>query len=83
MHAIVIVHNFTGILAEELQLFLERNLPKPTKKEPVTLGVSDHKLGAAITEALGINCTHIGVVPEIIRGKYPYYIFFRNKNWEN
>lgn len=57
-----------GIITEQLQLFLERNLPKPSKKERITLGVSDHKLGAAITEAVGINCTHIGAVPEIIRG---------------
>lgn len=66
---------YTGIVTEQLQLFLERNLPKSTKAKPVTLGVSDHKLGAAITEALGVSCTHIGVVPEIIRGKTMEWLY--------
>lgn len=44
-------------------------MPKPGKKSAkVTLGVIEPKLGAAITEALGFSCNHIGVVPEIIRG---------------
>lgn len=58
-----------GILSEDLHLFLETNMPKPGKKSAkVTLGVIEPKLGAAITEALGFSCNHIGVVPEIIRG---------------
>lgn len=32
------------------------------------LGVSDPKLGASISESLGITCSHIGIVPEIVRG---------------
>jgi len=57
-----------GIVPEDLQHFLDITIPKSGKKEKVTLGVSDPKLGAAITEALGIPCNHIGAVPEIIRG---------------
>lgn len=55
-----------GLLTEELKAFLETNLPK--KKSKVQLGVCDPKLGAAINEALGVGVTHVGVVPEIIRG---------------
>lgn len=57
-----------GILPEDLQHYLDLSIPKGGKKDKVTLGVSDAKLGAAITEALGIKCTHTGAVPEIIRG---------------
>merc|ERR1712088_448901 len=32
------------------------------------LGVSDSKLSASISDACGIKCSHIGVVPEVIRG---------------
>lgn len=55
-----------GLLTEELKAFLETNLPK--KKSKVQLGVCDPKLGAAINEALTVSVTHVGVVPEIIRG---------------
>ncbi|XP_026469119.1 nucleolar protein 56 [Ctenocephalides felis] len=57
-----------GIVPKDLLLFLDTTLPKPGKKEKLTLGVADAKLGAAITEALSIQCNHIGPVPEIIRG---------------
>lgn len=57
-----------GIVPEDLQLFLDSCIPKPGKKEKVVLGVADPKLGASITEALGIKCDHTGVVPEILRG---------------
>lgn len=57
-----------GILPEDLQQYLDITIPKGGKKNKVTLGVSDPKLSAAITEALGISCTHVGVVPEVIRG---------------
>ena len=46
-------------------LFLQSHIPKPKK---VIMGVSDAKLGASINEALAINCTHVGAIPEIIRG---------------
>jgi len=32
------------------------------------LGVGDSKLSASINDACGIKCSHIGVVPEVIRG---------------
>merc|ERR1712012_1386828 len=32
------------------------------------LGVSDSKLSSSISDACGIKCSHIGVVPEVIRG---------------
>lgn len=57
-----------GILHDDLQLFLETNLPKSTKSQKVTLGISDPKIGAAVQEALGASCQHTGVIPEIIRG---------------
>ncbi|XP_027209812.2 nucleolar protein 56 [Penaeus vannamei] len=54
-----------GILTDALSAFLETNLPKA---KTFQLGVIDPKLGAAINEALGFSVTHIGVVPEVIRG---------------
>lgn len=55
-----------GILPQDLAVFLDTALP--TKKKKVTLGVADSKIGAAIVEALGIQCSHTGAVPEILRG---------------
>ncbi|XP_059612313.1 nucleolar protein 56 [Phlebotomus argentipes] len=55
-----------GILLQDLATFLDTTLP--AKKKKVTLGVADAKLGAAIAEALGIQCSHVGAVPEILRG---------------
>nr|CAD7455206.1 unnamed protein product [Timema tahoe] len=57
-----------GILPEDLQLFLETFLPKSGKKSKVILGVSEPKIGASITESIGITCQHVGAIPEIIRG---------------
>ncbi|XP_011299290.1 nucleolar protein 56 [Fopius arisanus] len=57
-----------GIVPEDLKLFLDMCIPKSEKKSKYTLGVSDPKLGASITEALNIKCDHTGAVPEIIRG---------------
>lgn len=57
-----------GLLPEDLQHYLDVTLPKGGKKDKTTLGVSDPKLGAAIAEALGVQCTHTGAVPEILRG---------------
>jgi len=56
-----------GVVTDDLKLFLETNMPKGGKKGCV-LGVSDSKLSAAVNEACGIKCSHIGVIPEIIRG---------------
>jgi len=55
-----------GAVTPDLKNFIESNLPKKTKK--FVLGVLDSKLGGAIAELLSIKCSHIGVVPEIIRG---------------
>jgi nucleolar protein 56 len=55
-----------GIVPQDLALFLDDIIPKKSKK--VILGVADAKLGAALSESIGITCTHIGAVPEILRG---------------
>lgn len=57
-----------GLLPEDLSVFLDTTLPKVSKKSKLTLGVADAKLGAAIAEGLNLQCSHIGAVPEIIRG---------------
>lgn len=59
---------FLGLVHEDLQAFLENNVPKSSKKQKVSLGVADSKIGAAITEDLQIQCSQTGVVPEVIRG---------------
>jgi len=55
-----------GIVHDDLKLFLETNLPKGGKSG-VTLGVIDSKLSGSLGD-LGIKCTHVGVIPEVIRG---------------
>jgi len=55
-----------GLCSDQLKFFLQSNMPKKVKK--VTIGVLDAKLGAAVSEAIGVKVSHIGVVPEIIRG---------------
>ena len=61
-----------GVLHDDLKLFLDTNMPKKSasKKDTakVQLGVSDSKISSTINEALGILCTHVGAVPEIMRG---------------
>lgn len=57
-----------GLLPDDLSSFLDTTLPKASKKKQVTLGVADAKLGSAISEALQVQCSHIGAVPEILRG---------------
>lgn len=58
-----------GIVPQDLALFLDSAIPKTTsKKEKILVGVADAKLGAAINEALQLQCSHIGAVPEILRG---------------
>ncbi|XP_011150468.1 nucleolar protein 56 [Harpegnathos saltator] len=56
-----------GIVPEQLQVFLDSCVPKSTEKN-IVLGVSDPKLGANITEVLGIKCDHTNGIPEIMRG---------------
>jgi len=55
-----------GLCTDQLKFFLHANMPKKAKK--VTMGVLDPKLGAAISEAIGVKVSHVGVVPEILRG---------------
>jgi len=59
-----------GVVHDDLKLFLDTNLPKPSgkKDKKLQLGVSDPKISSAVNEALGITCTHVGAVPEIVRG---------------
>jgi len=55
-----------GLCSDQLKFFLQSNMPKKLKK--VTLGVLDPKLGAAVSESIGVKVSHYGVVPEIVRG---------------
>lgn len=55
-----------GIVHDDLQNFLDANLPKKRKK--CLIGISDPKIGGAIGEGLGVKCVASGVVPEILRG---------------
>lgn len=57
-----------GELHPDLQSFLEKEVPKSKKKVHVILGVGDSKIGAAISDTLGISCQHTGVVVELMRG---------------
>ena len=61
-----------GVLHEDLKLFLDTNLPKSSgKKESsskVQLGVADPKISGSIGESFNVQCTHVGVVPEVLRG---------------
>jgi nucleolar protein 56 len=55
-----------ALVHEDLQNFLDANLPKKRKK--CYIGVSDPKMGGSISESLGCKCLASGVVPEILRG---------------
>ena len=58
-----------GKLPDDLKTFLEENLPsKEKKRRKVILGVSDSRIGAAITEEFNVTCSFTDVVPEILRG---------------
>lgn len=59
---------FSGVIHDDLKVFLETNIPVGKKKSKVSLGVSDAKLGAAIQEACQISCETGGIVNEIVRG---------------
>lgn len=54
-----------GIVTPDLKLFLETNLPKAGKKGCV-LGVSNSKPSASVGDKVGVKCSHIGVIPEVI-----------------
>jgi RNA processing factor Prp31 len=57
-----------GLLHEDLETFLESNIPMGKKASKVTLGVSDAKIGAAVQEKLNIVCQTVEPVPELMRG---------------
>lgn len=63
-----------GKLPDDLKTFLDENLPsKEKKRRKVVLGVSDSRIGAAITEEFNVTCSFTDVVPEIMRGiRYHY-----------
>lgn len=63
-----------GKLPDDLKLFLEENLPsKEKKRRKIILGVSDARIGAAITDEFNVTCSFSDVVPEILRGiRYHY-----------
>ncbi|XP_012535420.1 nucleolar protein 56 [Monomorium pharaonis] len=56
-----------GIVTDDLKLFLDSCFGGFTKQD-VVLGIAESKLGAKITEELGIKCDHMNAVPEIMRG---------------
>ncbi|XP_018407570.1 PREDICTED: nucleolar protein 56-like [Cyphomyrmex costatus] len=56
-----------GIMTDDLRLFIDSSFGEFTKSD-IVLGVADPKLGANITETLGIKCDHVNIVPEITRG---------------
>jgi nucleolar protein 56 len=57
-----------GVVHDDLKLFLDTNLPKSKRESKLQLGVSDSKISSALNDALGLICTHVGAVPEIVRG---------------
>ena len=67
-----------GVASEDLQNFLEQNLPKlkASKKAKFQLGVADSKLGNSIVETTKIPCVCNDHVGEIIRGIRAHFTKF-------
>ena len=67
-----------GVASEDLQNFLEQNLPrqKDASKAKYQLGVSDSKLGNSIVETTKIPCVCNDHVGEIIRGIRQHFTKF-------
>lgn len=67
-----------GVASDDLQNFLEQNLPKlkDSKKAKFQLGVSDPKLGNSIVEATKIPCVSNDHVGEILRGIRTHFTKF-------
>lgn len=67
-----------GVASEDLQNFLEQNLPKlkDSKKAKFQLGVADSKLGNSIVETTKIPCVCNDHVGEIIRGIRAHFTKF-------
>ena len=58
-----------GLVSDYLKSVLELNLPKPAKKERITLGVSDKNLGPSIKEIFPyVDCLSNEVVQDFLRG---------------
>ena len=62
-----------GLVHEDLQVFLESNLPSGKKAKKVVLGVCDSKLGGSIQEVMGVKCESGGSVLEVTRGIRLYF----------
>ena len=60
--------NLPGIVHDDLKNFLEANVPTGKKKSKVNLGVAEPRLGAAIQEAVNIQCDSGELIVEILRG---------------
>ncbi|RKP26118.1 hypothetical protein SYNPS1DRAFT_32820 [Syncephalis pseudoplumigaleata] len=57
-----------GVCNASLKSFLELNLPKPSKKAKVCLGVDEKNLAGAIKQELSIECSSDEMVHELVRG---------------
>lgn len=69
-----------GVMHDDLKAFLKSMLPKKVGK----LGVSDSRIGAAITEELDINCDFGGVIAEIVRGiRFHFHKFVDGLSQDN
>jgi nucleolar protein 56 len=67
-----------GVLSETLKTFLEQNLPKakPGKKSKFKLGVTDNKIGNAISEEMEIKCVANELTAELLRGVRQHFGHF-------
>mmetsp|Transcript_68419 Transcript_68419/g.216524 ORF Transcript_68419/g.216524 Transcript_68419/m.216524 type:complete len:475 (-) Transcript_68419:16-1440(-) len=67
-----------GIMHEDLQNFIEMNLPKvkDVKKAKFKLGVNEPKLGSSIQEATSVPCICNDNIGEIIRGCRQHFTRF-------
>ncbi len=71
-----------GVMHEDLQLFLDTNLPESSKKRrKIKLGVGDQKIGAAIQESMGFTCETGGPVAEIHRGVFLFIMHHKPFLW--
>lgn len=57
-----------AVVNPSLKAFLEMNLPKPSKKNKVELGVSEKNFAGAIKAELGYDCSSDEMVQELVRG---------------
>jgi nucleolar protein 56 len=57
-----------AVVNPSLKAFLEMNLPKPSKKNKVELGVSEKNFAGAIKAEMGYDCSSDEMVQELVRG---------------